>query len=69
MRSTDRIPLFSSGAGIPDLIVVSPAMLEKGSEGIRVAGYFGNDWSVEKGEFVFAPEATPLGFEHEAMNN
>lgn len=57
MRSTDRIPLFSSGAGIPDLLVVTPAMLEKGSDGIRAAGYFGNDWGVDTGDFVVATQS------------
>jgi hypothetical protein len=28
-------------------------MLEKGEDGIVVSGFFGNDWSVDKGEFAW----------------
>jgi hypothetical protein len=28
-------------------------MLTEGSAGIRVAGFFGLDWSVERGEFAW----------------
>jgi pimeloyl-ACP methyl ester carboxylesterase len=53
MRLTERIPYFVSGVGIPDLLVLDPTMLEKGEDGIVVSGFFGNDWSVDKGEFAW----------------
>jgi hypothetical protein len=28
-------------------------MLVDGSKGVRMAGFFGNDWSVEDGEFAW----------------
>lgn len=56
MRLTDRVPLFSSGAAIPDLLVFGPEMLEKGTSGIRVAGFYGMNWSIDTGDFVFAPD-------------
>jgi pimeloyl-ACP methyl ester carboxylesterase len=55
MRLTDRIPYFVSGVGIPDLLVLDSSTLTKGSDGIVVAGFFGNDWSAEKGEFAWRP--------------
>ena len=44
---------FISGPGFPDLVVMTPEMFDQGLQGIEAAGYFGNDWSVENGEFVF----------------
>ncbi|MCF0051911.1 prolyl oligopeptidase family serine peptidase [Dyadobacter sp. LJ53] len=43
---------FSGGSGFPDLMVFSADMLKNGMEEVKMAGFFGNDWSVEKGEFV-----------------
>jgi pimeloyl-ACP methyl ester carboxylesterase len=53
MRVTDRLPYFISGVGYPDLLILGPDALARGSEEVRVAGFFGNDWSVERGELVW----------------
>ncbi|UCD74903.1 MAG: prolyl oligopeptidase family serine peptidase [Phycisphaerales bacterium] len=53
LRLTDRLPYFVSGVGYPDCIVLGPDVLSKGREGIRAAGYFGQDWSVESGDFAW----------------
>ena len=53
MKLADRIPIFLSGVGIPDLIALSPESLSEGAKGVKAAGFFGNDWSVENGEFAF----------------
>jgi len=53
MRLTDRVPLFTSGVPIPDLMVFAAETLSKGGAGVKAAGYFGNDWSVANGEFAF----------------
>ncbi len=45
-RLAIRVPIFQSGAGIPDLLILSPAMLQNGVDGVVAAGYFGNDWSM-----------------------
>jgi hypothetical protein len=44
---------FISGAGYPDLILHTAASLRSGSGGIRAIGWFGNDWSLERGEIVW----------------
>lgn len=44
---------FISGAGFPDIIVLSAEMLRSGTDGVRAIGWFGNDWGVETGEFVW----------------
>ncbi|OJU65743.1 MAG: hypothetical protein BGO01_02215 [Armatimonadetes bacterium 55-13] len=53
-RLTDRVPIFTSGSAIPDLLFFSPSMLEKGTAGISAAGYFGNDWGVDSGDFAYS---------------
>ncbi|MCC7292681.1 MAG: prolyl oligopeptidase family serine peptidase [Phycisphaerales bacterium] len=56
MRVTDRFPVFMSGVAYPDCIVISSEMLRTGAKAVRAAGFFGNDWSVERGEFAFRSE-------------
>lgn len=53
MHLTDRLPYFTAGAGVPDCLVLSTDMLTKGVEGVLAAGFFGADWSVPGGEFVW----------------
>lgn len=56
MRATNRPPIFSSGTGYPDLLVVAPDYLEKGVASVLLAGYFGVDWSFEKGDWARRPD-------------
>jgi dienelactone hydrolase len=53
MRLTDRLPYFLGGVEYPDVTVIGPEMLKQGSKGVRVAGFFGLDWNVDKGEFAW----------------
>jgi hypothetical protein len=46
MRLTERLNYFFAGVHFPDLFVAGPEMLEKGYEGVRVAGYFDNRWQI-----------------------
>jgi len=50
MRTTDRLPLFVSGAGIPDYVVLSPRASSDGEAGILAAGFFKNDGGLEGDE-------------------
>ncbi len=52
MRATTRLPIFSSGTGFPDALIVSPDYLSKGTQAVRLAGYFGSDWSIASGDWV-----------------
>ena len=51
LRLTDRVPYFTSGVALPDCTVMGPEALAAGAEGARAAGFFGPDWSVDRGEF------------------
>jgi dienelactone hydrolase len=53
MRLTDRLPYFLSGVEYPDVTIIGSEMLKQGSKGVRVAGFFGLDWSVDRGEFAW----------------
>jgi pimeloyl-ACP methyl ester carboxylesterase len=53
MRLIDRLPYFISGVEYPDCLIVDPSVLSKGVDGVRSAGFFGPDWSVERGEFAW----------------
>jgi pimeloyl-ACP methyl ester carboxylesterase len=53
MRLTDRLPYFISGVGYPDCVLLGPEALTKGLAGVKAAGFFGPDWSVDRGEFVW----------------
>ncbi|MCD6201344.1 MAG: prolyl oligopeptidase family serine peptidase [Bacteroidales bacterium] len=52
MRLTNIRPYMYAGFALPDLVIFSSEVLEDGVKGIKVAGFFGNDWSVKKGIFV-----------------
>src|SRR5262249_5314676 len=53
MRLTVGLPYFLSGVEYPDVTVIGTEMLQQGGKGVRVAGFFGPDWSVDKGEFAW----------------
>lgn len=52
LRTTDRLPLFVSGAGLPDYVVLSARASSEGEKGILAAGFLSNDGSIER---EFAP--------------
>jgi hypothetical protein len=52
-RLAFTLPYFVSGIGYPDWTVIGAEMLERGSEGLRAAGYFGPDWSIESGRMAW----------------
>ena len=56
-RALMRAPVFLAGVGIPDLVAWRAAMLRDGASAIVEAGFYGNDWSVERGSWM--PTADP----------
>lgn len=55
MRLTDRLPYFVSGVEYPDYLVLNPDTLTNGISGVRLAGFFGSDWTIPTGEFLTGP--------------
>ena len=53
LRATNRLRYFVSGIAYPDLFVFAAEALEKGESEVRLGGFFGLNWSLEEGEFVW----------------
>lgn len=49
MRALDRKPVFVSGVGIPDVLVIGQDMLVRGAPGIRAMGFYGPDGRLSSG--------------------
>ena len=47
-RTVDRLPIFVSGVGIPDWVVISSSMFTTGIEGIPAAGFFDHNWQIDE---------------------
>ncbi len=45
---------FVSGAGFPDLLLFSAETLRSGTSGVRAIGWFGNDWTIGRGDIVWS---------------
>jgi poly(3-hydroxybutyrate) depolymerase len=56
MRAAFANDYFSGITGFPDLLIFKANMLNDGLTGLVISGFFGGDWSVEKGEFVIDTE-------------
>ncbi len=46
-------PYLKPGSSFPDVTIFNPEILVSKEKGVSAVGFFGNDWSVEKGEFIF----------------
>lgn len=53
MRLTNTRPYLSAGYALPDIIVFNAEVGREGGRGIKLAGFFGPDWGVESGEFIW----------------
>ncbi|MBV6639916.1 MAG: prolyl oligopeptidase family serine peptidase [Cyclobacteriaceae bacterium] len=50
MKSTEANQYFAGGSGFPDYMIFTSNMLKNGIEGVKAAGFFGNDWTLENGD-------------------
>jgi hypothetical protein len=57
LKLTELLPYFLAGTPIPDCFVPGTEMLTRGSDGIRVAGFFGPDRQVASGDFAWKARA------------
>jgi len=53
MRLSNTRPYLSAGYVLPDMIVFNSDVAKGGGRGIKVAGFFGPDWGVESGDFIW----------------
>ncbi|WP_242695915.1 alpha/beta hydrolase-fold protein [Desertivirga brevis] len=52
MKAADANQYFAGGSGFADYMIFKADLLEKGASAIKQAGYYGNDWSLEKGQKI-----------------
>ena len=52
MKIVDFTSYFHPYQNFPDIIIYNSDILKSDEEGIKFTGYFGNDWSIEKGEII-----------------
>ncbi len=45
---------FSGLTGFPDLLIFSHDWIKEGPAAIKISGFFGNDWTIKKGDFVIS---------------
>lgn len=53
MRLTNRLRYFWAGTPYPDLLLIGPDALYGGDDGVRAAGYFGENWNVDNAEMAW----------------
>ncbi len=52
MELVNLAQYFDQYLGFPDVVIYNSGILKSDEKGIKFAGYFGNDWSMDKGEFI-----------------
>jgi dienelactone hydrolase len=55
MQAANANQYFAGGSGFPDYMIFSQQMLQSGATGIKLAGFFGNDWQLTPDEAVENP--------------
>ena len=53
MKATYSNHYLVNGTTFPDVIIVNSRVIKEGLTGIEGAGFFGNDWSVKNGDFIW----------------
>ncbi len=53
LRLTEHLPYFVSGVNYPDCLLLDAGAVSQGTFRPIAAGFFGDDWGVESGEFRF----------------
>jgi predicted esterase len=48
MQATEANQYFSGGSGFPDYMIYATDMLKDGIKGVKAAGYFTNEWQLER---------------------
>ena len=42
-----------NGTSFPEVLILDDKVLAEGLDGVTASGFFGNDWAVENGDFVW----------------
>ncbi|MDE3057779.1 MAG: prolyl oligopeptidase family serine peptidase [Bacteroidota bacterium] len=52
MQLTTHVQYFHPYMSLPDLVLYDGKIVQSDEDGVLLAGYFGNNWSLETGEFI-----------------
>lgn len=52
MRLSNFAPYYHPYINLPDIVIYDTNITKSDDDGIKFIGYFGNDWSIETGEFI-----------------
>jgi dienelactone hydrolase len=52
LQATEANQYFAAGSGFPDYLIFTTDMLRDGAKAIKLTGFYGNDWTLEKGQQV-----------------
>jgi predicted esterase len=52
MKAANANQYFAGASGFPDFMVFDIEMLNKGTAGIKIAGFFDNDWKIDEQEMI-----------------
>jgi hypothetical protein len=51
MQLSNFAPYYGASVNLPDIVVYNSEIVKSDEQGVVFTGYFGNDWSVDKGDF------------------
>jgi len=52
MKIADFASYFHPYLNFPDIIIFNSDIIKSDEMGVKYSGFFGNDWSLDKGEFI-----------------
>ncbi|NOY37380.1 MAG: hypothetical protein GXO83_07365 [Chlorobi bacterium] len=52
MGLTNNRPYMYAGSALPGVVIFDTGIIENSNAGMKVVGFFGNDWSVDHGDFI-----------------
>ncbi|HLP17732.1 MAG TPA: alpha/beta hydrolase, partial [Bacteroidota bacterium] len=52
MKLANLIQYYDQYVSFPDVVVYNSGILQSDEKGVKYTGFFGNDWSLNKGEFI-----------------
>ena len=52
MNAANANQYFAGGSGFPDFMVFQLGMLKSGTDAIKLAGFYSNDWKIDPANFI-----------------
>lgn len=61
MKMANFAPYHHPYVSLPDVVLYNSEIIDSDEKGVKFTGYFGNDWTLEKGEFNLIPVKNSTG--------